>query len=324
MATKGHGQKKHRDWSIPLVRIAGIQVRVHLTFFILVALFAVGSSGPEGPGALAGVTWLTLIFSCVLVHELAHSLLARSRGATVRSIVLLPIGGVSQLEHLPEDWNDEFAVAAVGPAASFAIAAAAAAIGLVASTSLWPPALIAGSFIRRLVWFNLLIGAFNLLPAFPLDGGRVFRALLERSYDRETATRRAALMGRWLAVGMGLVGLVWNVWLVLIAVFVFFGATAEEQATIVHIRLQGLRVRDVMRVGIAHGHPAQLLDPTVPVLHPDDPVEGDGGALEKFSESEEPELPVVDHGQIVGLLAVNDLASILSKRPARGVSHGDA
>jgi Zn-dependent protease len=238
--------------SASIGHVFGIDIRVHATFVLLVALFALAYSGPGEPGVAAGLAWLAVIFACVLIHELAHSLVARRRGAVVREIVLLPIGGVSKLERLPESPAAEFAIAIAGPLASLAIAVAAAAASAAAGQPLLPIDLFDGAILPRIAWFNLIIGGFNLLPAFPLDGGRVFRALLERRYDLETATRRSARVGRVFAVLLIAVGVLFNFWLVLIGLFVYFGASAEEAATIVHLRLKGLQVADAM-----------LLDPVV-------------------------------------------------------------
>jgi Zn-dependent protease len=237
---------ERRSLSFSIGHVAGIDIRVHLTFFLLVALFALGSSGPGGPGVVGGLIWLAIIFGCVVVHELAHSLVARSRGALVREIVLLPIGGVSKLEKLPESPIDELAIAIVGPAASVALAGAAVLVAVGLRQPLFPIDLYGGPLLARLVWFNLIIAGFNLLPAFPLDGGRVFRALLERRYDLERATRLAARVGRALALTLVAVGVFVNLWFLIIGVFVYFGASAEEAATIVHARLRGSSVADVM------------------------------------------------------------------------------
>src|SRR5712691_8398989 len=121
---------ERRSASFSIGHVAGIDIRVHFTFLLLVALFALGSSGPGGPGVVGGLIWLVIIFGCVVAHELAHSLVARRRGATVREILLLPIGGVSKLENLPESPSDEFAIAIAGPAASLALAGVAALVAV--------------------------------------------------------------------------------------------------------------------------------------------------------------------------------------------------
>jgi Zn-dependent protease len=233
-------------WSFPLVRIAGIQIRVHATFFLLVALFALAGSAPKGPGVVSSLLWLVVIFACVVFHELAHSIVGRRRGLVVHEIDLLPIGGVSRLESFPETPRDEFAVAIAGPAASVVLGVAAAGAAVATSVALFPVDLVEGPFLARLCWLNLLLAAFNMIPAFPLDGGRVFRSLLERRYDLERSTRIASATGRWFAFVLIASGMVVNLWLAIIGVFVYLGASAEETATLAHVRLAGRRVRDVM------------------------------------------------------------------------------
>lgn len=250
--TAARGRTARRASSISIGHVAGINIRVHLTFFLLVVLFALGSSRPGGLGVVGGLVWLTIVFGCIVVHELAHSLVARRRGASVREIVLLPIGGVSRLENLPESPSDELAIAIVGPLASVGVAGAATLAAIALRQPLLPVDLAGGPILARLVWFNLIIAGFNLLPAFPLDGGRVFRSLLERRYDLERATHLAARVGRILALTLVAVGLLANFWSVIIGSFIYLGASAEEAATIVHVRVRGVRTADVM-----------LLDPIV-------------------------------------------------------------
>jgi stage IV sporulation protein FB len=221
-----------RRWWFPIGRIVGIEIRVHATFFVLVALLVAAGLAPRGPGVLSALTWLVLIFASVVIHELAHSLVGRRRGAIVREIDLLPIGGMSRLERLPETPSDEFAMAIAGPASSAALGLGAAAIALATSAPLWPVDLVGGPLLPRFAAVNLLLAAFNMLPAFPLDGGRVFRALLERRYDLARATRIAATTGRWFAFALIAVGMVANLWLAVIGVFVYVGAAGEERATL--------------------------------------------------------------------------------------------
>jgi Zn-dependent protease/CBS domain-containing protein len=285
-----HRRRQAEAWSFPLVRIAGIQVRVHVTFLLLLLLFVWAEAQPGGLGVAGGLVWLLMIFGCVLVHELAHSVVARSRGAEVDSIVLLPIGGVSRLRHVPKNWLDELWIAAVGPLASFAIAGAAALLSWILGLHLLPATLYQGALLPRLVWLNLLLGGFNLLPAFPLDGGRVLNAILERRHDRLEATHTAAVLGRALAVVMGLVGLYWNVWLVVIAIFIWLGASAEENAAVVRATLRGRRVSDVMRTD------AIVLDARLPVAE----LEG------MARPSGQHQFPVVRDGVYDGLLDDSD------------------
>jgi Zn-dependent protease len=223
-------QERSTRSSIRVARIGGIDIRMHWTFLILVVLvvWVNMSSGASTVGV--GLLWITAVFASVLVHEYAHCIVARRRGAVVEDILLLPIGGVSRLKKMPERPADELAVAIVGPLTSLGLATLAAAGGLVVGAHLWPPTLFAGSWLARLAWLNFLLGGFNLLPALPMDGGRVLRAMLERGHDRLTATRQAARIARMLAVVLILGGVFYDFWLVLIGVFVYLGASAEEQA----------------------------------------------------------------------------------------------
>jgi Zn-dependent protease len=230
---------------VPVAKVAGIEVRLHPTFLLLLALVLLPGDA-EGPGPVARVSWLAAVFASVVVHELAHSLVARRRGMRVRGITLLPIGGVSEIDELPEHPRDELFVAAAGPLTNLGLAGILWLVTAAGGGSVWPPGLAVGSPTARLAWLNLVLGLFNLLPAFPMDGGRVLRAWLARRTDLATATMRAAAAGRTLAVAMAVAGVLWNPWLVLIAAFVYLGATAEQGATLVHVRLQGLHVSDAL------------------------------------------------------------------------------
>ena len=291
-----------RRWSFPIGRIAGIQIRVHASFFLLVALFVLAGNAPQGPGIAASVVWLVVIFGCVVFHELAHCLVGRRRGLVVHEIDLLPIGGVSRLETFPETPGDEFALAIAGPAASTALGVAAAVVAVALSQSLYPIDLVAGPFLARLAWLNLLLAAFNMIPAFPLDGGRVFRSILERHYDLARSTRIAGRTGRWFAFLLIAVGIVWNPWLAIIGVFIYLGASAEEAATLAHLHLAGHPVRDAM-----------LVMPTT--------IDATVGAAELrrlVRRNGQGTFPVVRGGRYLGVI---DVASI--ERATVGVCAGD-
>lgn len=229
-----------------LATVAGIEIRVHASFLLLVGIVALGSTAPGSPGLVASMLWLVALFACVVFHELAHSLVARRNGIPIIEIELLPIGGVSKMARSPEDPAVELRIAAAGPAASLVLAAAAAAVALIAGVTLWPPTLVGGGFLARLAWVNLVLAAFNLLPALPLDGGRVLRAALEPRIGRVRATHIAATAGRVGAVLMIAVGVLVNVFLVVIGVFVYLGSWAEEATLALHERARDLCVRDVM------------------------------------------------------------------------------
>lgn len=263
-------------WSFPVGRLFGIAIRVHATF--LLVLLLVATAGTLG--------WLVLIFACVVVHELAHSILARRNGAEVDEILLFPLGGVSKIRNLGDDPRVEAWVAAVGPLASMALAGVAALAATVAGVELLPPDLYGGAILARLAWFNLLLGAFNLLPAFPMDGGRLFRALLTLRLGPDRATRVAAVVARGLAGGMFVAGLYMSVWLVFIAGFVYLGATSEEASSALHARARGLHVGDVM-----------LLEPTVL-----DASASLGDVRMVARRSAQPVFPVARFGVYAGLL----------------------
>ena len=261
MTASNRPKSARRRWSFPIVRVAGIQIRVHLTFFLLVPLFAWAGTQAGGPGVLGALVWLVVIFGCVVLHELGHCFIANRRGVSVHEIDLLPIGGVSKLEQLPERGRDEFAIAIAGPAVSGAIAAGCALVAVAAAIPLTPVDWFGGPIVPRLMWFNFLIGAFNLLPAFPLDGGRVFRALLERTRTLEDATRIATRVGRRLAIAMGVIGILVSPLLAVIAVFIYFGASAEEAATLLHVRLDHRTVGEAMIRGPRAIRSAERLAP---------------------------------------------------------------
>ncbi len=238
-----HGAKPKGSSGLVIGRLAGIDIRVHPTFLLLVALAAIGGLGPPAEGFL----WIALVFASVVFHELAHSLVARRRGVGVRDILLLPIGGVSELDRLPSGSGDQAAIAVAGPAASFLLAALAAGACAVTGGHLLPVDLLEGAVLGRLAWMNVLLGGFNLVPAFPMDGGRLYRAWLATRMPGDEATARAARLGRELAVGLGVVAaLLLDLWLGVIAVFVYVTSRAEESVTVIHARLAGLSASDVM------------------------------------------------------------------------------
>jgi Zn-dependent protease len=279
-------------WSWRIVTVGGIEIRVHVSFAILIALFALASRAPDGPPFLDSMAWVAALFACVVVHELSHSVVARRHGVMVREIDLLPIGGVSRLESDPTDPAVELKIAAAGPAASVAVALVLFVLAALAGTDLWPPAISVGSLLPRLAWVNLLLAGFNLLPAFPLDGGRIFRAALGLRMDRTAATHLAAHLGRWLAIGMIAVGIGFNVWLMVIGIFVLLGGLAEEGAVALHDAVGGVLVRDVM-----------IREPIV--LQAGAPA---GDAAHRLPWTAQREFPVCDRsGALVGIVTAAHL-----------------
>lgn len=277
-------------WSFAVGRLLGIQIRIHISFVLIVLIFLVASQDPEGPTPASAMIWLAVIFTCITAHELSHSIVARRRGVGVRAIMLLPIGGVSQLESLPQSPADELAISIAGPLTSLAIAGVAAALAVAGSDPLLPVNFVSSALLPRVAWFNLLIGLFNLLPAFPLDGGRVFRSLLERRMDLEAATRLASTAGRALAGAMVVAGFLFNPWLVFIGLFVWLGATGEETATLVHVRLAGRRVRDLMV------RDPVVVDASEPAHH----------LIAAARQTAQREFPVLEDDRYVGMVTVWD------------------
>lgn len=213
--------------SLPLGRLFGVPVRVHWSFAFLLALVVL-AGWEAGAGAVrSGLAWVGALFACVVVHELAHALLARRRGGVVVDILLLPIGGMSRMARMPSAPKDEAAVAAVGPAASIVLGAAFLVVGAAAGSAVWPPTLLAGSWWARLGWLNLLLGVFNLLPALPMDGGRMLRAGLARRRSRLRATRVAVRVAHLVAAALVVAGAFFDLWLAVIGIFVYVGASSE-------------------------------------------------------------------------------------------------
>lgn len=211
-------------WTWKIGRIAGIDAHVHASFLLLLGWAAWSSYTGGGTwfAALMGVVFLLTVFGSVLLHELGHALTARRFGIRTRQILLLPIGGVAQLEGEPRTPRQELLVALAGPAVNFVIAAVLAlwmALGFVPTTGLFGALLVA----------NLSIGLFNLIPAFPMDGGRVLRALLAERMGGFRATQLAVKIGKVAAITLGIVGLATSWMLTLVAVFVWFAADAEAR-----------------------------------------------------------------------------------------------
>lgn len=279
------------SWSFAIGRLFGTEVRVHLTFFLLLA--AIGASAFQQGGAAAAIetiAFILVLFACVVAHEFGHALMARRFGIATHDVTLLPIGGLARLERMPEDPREEIAVALAGPAVNVAIFILLSLIVGVASD---PDQLAAfdGSgqgFWARVALLNLVLALFNLLPAFPMDGGRVLRAVLSFFTDRVRATAIAAGAGQVLAFGFGAWGLAsGNIVLILVAVFVFIAAGSESQHVAMDAVARKLLARDAMISEFETLAPADTLRQ----------------AGELLIQTSQVEFPVLDGaGQVVGLL----------------------
>jgi Zn-dependent protease/CBS domain-containing protein len=295
------------DWSWTIGKLAGITIRIHPTFLILLAWVAISDfiEGQSLFAAVDGVVFLCFLFAIVVLHEMAHALTARRFGVATRDITLLPIGGVSSLERIPEKPGQEFLVAFAGPALNFVLAGVFFGIGALLGQSALDVdvGLVRGSMVERLAWANVTLAVFNLIPAFPMDGGRVLRSLLALKWDRDRATRIAASVGHFFAVAIGLVGLLVNPILLFIAWFVWVGATQE--ASVEHTK------------SLLHGFTAQnAMVTSVRTLAPTDPIDA---AAAVARESFQNDYPVVVGDHAVGILSRKRIYEVLSGSRAASV-----
>lgn len=221
----------------------GIPIELHITFLLLMAVIFI-SSYPD----LFSFFLTVFLFVFVIVHELSHSIVARHYNIPVRKIVLYPIGGVSEIEEIPDNPRIEWRMAIAGPLMSFIIGALLFALGqfIVIKVPVVSSLATTGRLMLDLAGINMLLGAFNLIPAFPMDGGRVFRALLAERIGFSDATKYAAFVGRLLGIAISIAGILSNFWLVIIGLFIYIGATEEAESTIISTTIARVRVRDVM------------------------------------------------------------------------------
>lgn len=282
-------------WSWKIIRLAGIDVYVHATFFILILWFGLGYWQLEGnlTAVFNGVFFILALFVCVVLHEFGHALTARRYGIRTLRITLLPIGGVASMERMPDDPGQEIAVALAGPAVNLVIALGLWLWLMLSNTavSLEQISLTGGSFIERLMLINMVLAVFNLVPAFPMDGGRVLRAVLAMFMDHNHATQTAAKVGQGLALFLGLIGLLYNPFLIFIALFVWIGAAAEANLEQVRSTLSGIDVGQTMLTNFQ-------------VLSPDDSL---GRAVTLTLAGSQKDFPVLDDGDVVGVLEQEDL-----------------
>jgi stage IV sporulation protein FB len=289
-------------WTITIGRVAGTEIKVHLTFFILVAFWGMGGYQQGGPaGAVAACVLLFALFACVLLHEFGHILMARRFGVRTPDVILLPIGGVARLERIPDEPKQELLIALAGPAVTLAIVLilyALLALGGAAPRfgALEP----AGPFLETLMRVNFYLLVFNLFPAFPMDGGRVLRALLASRIGLVAGTRIAARFGQASAVVAGLYAVsTGQMFLALVSLFVFLGAGAEAAAVETRVAGEGLNVDQMM---VTHFR-------TIPVHATL------SDAVELLLSSEQREFPVVDNmGRVEGVLTRDNLIKGISQR----------
>jgi Zn-dependent protease len=295
-----------RIWSIPAGRLFGTEIRIHFTFLFLLFFIWLTESGPHGPEYPArGVALVGIILASVMAHEFVHLLTAVRLGIVPKAVMLMPLGGVSlvdetqqAIESSPESWKQDIRIAAVGPIVNIAIALLAAVVltNVAPQIHLWDrPYLSSAHLLRSLVWCNLGLGLLNLLPAYPLDGGRVLRAVFSMRKNPMNATRRAVTIGQSVAMVFMLAGLVQyferagmgSAWVALIGFFLLLAAQLEERSAVFHSVLETVRLEDIMLTDFATLSPADTLE----------------DALDKAVHCLQDDFPVIRGGDMVGIIS---------------------
>ncbi len=297
-------------WSFQVGRILGTEIRIHATFFLLLLWIAVGAYLQGGTGlAVSNLVFVLALFACVLAHEFGHILMARRYGIPTQDVTLLPIGGMARLDRIPEKPAQEIMVAMAGPAVNVVI-------WLILTVVLGAETRLAGleniddpsqGFLARLAAVNIFLVLFNMIPAFPMDGGRVFRAAVALWVGRVRATQIAAMAGQTLAFLFGFFGLIsGNPILVLIAVFVFVAATSENSDVAMRELARNMKAREAMITAYES-------------LAPDDSLQAATSALIRTTQHE---FPVRDAGgRVVGFLDRNAIfGAINAEGPKPDVS----
>lgn len=287
-------------WSWKVGRLFGIPVYLHTTFLLLMGfiLLARWRDGGDLVAAVGAVLFILAIFATVVLHELGHALTARRFGIRTKDITLLPIGGIARLERMPDVPRHELWVALAGPAVNLVIAAVVFSISTLAGTYpvLGLPTAVLGT-VDRFIAINVWLAVFNLIPAFPMDGGRVLRALLAERTDYVRATRIAASLGQGIALIFGVVGFLYNPFLVFIALLVWIGASGESLAVQTRSVLAGIPVTHAMMTDFRTLDAGEPLQRAVALVL--------AGAQRDF--------PVTENGRLAGVLTRDALVSALAK-----------
>ena len=297
-------------WSFTVLRVAGIDIKLHITFLLLLLWIGAGYYARGGTqAALNGIWFILLIFGSVLLHEFGHALAARRYGIPTPDITLLPIGGVARLKRMPDNPKQELVVALAGPAVNVGIALL---LLLVIGTTAGPDGIGrlgdgGDGILPRLLSINVILVLFNLLPAFPMDGGRVLRAFLAMRMSYVRATTIAARVGQAMAFLFAFVGLFTNPLLVFIALFVYLGATQEAAAT---------EMKDVAEA-------LPLSEAMVTEFHTLPPESTLGEAADALLRTNQHEFPIVDaSGAVRGILTRDALIAALRRHGAEGAVQG--
>jgi len=302
--------------SIKIGRILGIPIYIHVTFLLILPLFAVYFAtaihqvmgfrlGYGGLGLdtltelLFGMLAAIIFFTSVLVHELAHSYVALKHGYRISGITLFIFGGVAQIEEVPPRAPGEAVMAFAGPASSLAIGAVmmlfSRGIGTLGDTT---GIILIETTFGLIGFYNVLLGLFNLLPAFPMDGGRILRAVLATRMDFVRATEVAASIGRAFAISMAIIGIFFNFWLVILAIFIYFSASGEERSTKLYEAFTGVKVKDIMTKHVS------TIPPTMTVRE----------LLDKMMEEKHMGYPVVEGDRVIGVVTLSDAMKVSQDR----------
>jgi Zn-dependent protease/predicted transcriptional regulator len=289
-------------WSLRLAKFGETEVRIHITFLLLLLWIAVAYYARGGMhAAVQGVVFIIALFACVVLHEFGHVLAARTYGISTPDITLLPIGGVARLQRMPDEPGQELVVALAGPAVNVVIALGLF-LGLRGAARLYDPAQLDSptiGLLAKLLSVNVWLVLFNLIPAFPMDGGRVFRALLAMRMSYARATRIAAAAGQAIAFAFAFIGLFYNPLLIFIALFIYLGASQEAAFAEMKEAARGLPVADVMMTEF------RTLPLTATL----------NDAVEALLRTSQHEFPIVDEqSQTVGLLTRDEMIGALRER----------
>jgi len=303
-------------WSFQIGKVFGIPIRLHVTFFLLLFVFVLGFDGGKMQISLDGLALVVLLFGSVLIHELCHSLVAIRKGVPVSSITLLPIGGVAEMSTMPEPPADEVKIALAGPLASFVVAGfifllagslgyADEVVKLPLGTGSGGALTRGGALFSRLFWGNIVLGTLNLVPAFPMDGGRVLRGALASRVGLLQATRWAVSCGQAFAVLLYLLGWMYPSLrgLIVLAVFIYIGAEGEEEEVEFRTDIAEVPARDAMLT---------RFDTLAPDMSITD-------SLDVLRHSQQEVFPVLSESKLAGFVSKNDVLNALRELPAEAV-----
>lgn len=281
-------------WSWRFGSIAGVPIRIHLTLIVLVAWIALATRiGGVGVSAtVGGLGLVLLVLGSLAVHEIGHAIAARRLGIGTHEVMLLPIGGVARVELAPDDPDDALAIAIAGPAANLAVASLfGIVLGLARAGG--PLSALDRQVLPAIIVVNTAIALFNFIPAFPLDGGRALRAVLAKRLGRPDATRAVVRVSMLLAVALAIAAVLTTMWLLVLAVFAWFGARHEEDVVFLDRNLTAVRIERAMNRHVTVVTPNEHLDAVV----------------DRFRADPEAVAVVMDHGTLVGVVTPEQLVS---------------